>query len=139
MYKPDNFIIQELVDPELYEMFKDNEDVMWRMFDEEALRGLQWLRDRFGSATVNSWERGGDRKWSGMRTTKSPYYSQGSMHSCGKAFDIIFDNYTAEEVREELKLLGNTPHITRYEDDVSWTHMDTKPTNTPDKDYYFKV
>jgi hypothetical protein len=138
LYKPENFIVEELVDPELFEMFKHNQDVLWRMFDPEALMGLQWLRERFGSATVNNWNAGGNRKWSGIRTSKSPYYSKGSMHSCGKAFDIVFENYSAEEVREELKLLGNSPHITRYEDDVSWTHMDTKDTGL-DKDYYFKV
>lgn len=137
VYKCKHFIIEELVDPALYEMFKDNEIVLWRMFDPDLLKGIDWMRDKFGPATINNWKWNGDRKWSGLRSTNSPWYSSGSMHSVGGAADMLFNNFTAEEVREELRNHRSIPFIQRVEDDVSWVHVDTKP-RSDGKLYFFK-
>ena len=82
-----------------------------------------------GTIIINNWLWDGDREWSGLRTPKSSYYSTYSQHTYGRAFDLVFSDYTAEEVREYI--LANQilfPHINRLEDDVSWLHFDLANT-----------
>ena len=127
MYKCKHFEIHELVPPHIYE--KRGEKA-WELLDERALITLDALRDRFGVATVNNYKFGGTRLWSGLRTPDSPYYSETSQHSLGKAFDVVFKYVQAEEVREFI--LNNRdlfPHVTGLELDVSWLHFDVRNTN----------
>lgn len=137
MYVPKHLIIQEIVPRDLYDMFKDPAQ-LFALFDEQVLMGADWLRNRYGTMTCNNWHLGGEFKWSGFRTTESPYYSQGSMHSVGKALDLKFSKISAEEIRADLRKLEYVPHITRIEDGVSWLHIDTKPTNN-NKLHFFKA
>lgn len=137
MYIPKHLIIQEIVPRDLYDMFKDPVQ-LFALFDEQVLMGADWLRNRYGPMTCNNWHLGGDFKWSGFRTTESPHYSPGSMHSVGKALDLKFSKFSAEEIRANLRNLEYVPHITRIEDGVSWLHIDTKPTNK-NKLHFFKV
>ena len=103
-----------------------HEDVLWGMFDENLLRGIDWLRDKFGPITIN----GGSYTQSGLRTKGSSYYSEGSMHSVGKAADLKFKNHTPSEVRQKLKLMESIPYISRIENGTeTWLHVDTKPTD----------
>jgi len=84
--------------------------------------GLGWL--------LNNYKFGGTRLWSGLRTPDSPYYSETSQHSLGKAFDVVFKYVQAEEVREFI--LNNRdlfPYVTGLELDVSWLHFDVRNTN----------
>ncbi len=127
MYICKHFKIHELVPPRIQE--KRGEKA-WELLDERALITLDALRDRFGVATVNNYEYGGNRLWSGLRTPDSPYYSETSQHSLGKAFDVIFKNYEAEEVRKQI--LSNRSdfiHISGLELGVSWLHFDVRNTN----------
>ena len=122
MYKTNHFTITELVPPQVYE---ERGDKAWSLLDDRALKTLDTLRDKFGITTVNSWSWNGDRKWSGLRTPDSPYYSKYSQHSFGREFDCIFRDKTAEEVREYI--LDNQeefPHIRGLELGVSWLHFD---------------
>ncbi len=122
MYKTKHFTITELVPPHVYE---ERGDKAWSLLDDRALKTLDTLRDKFGSTTVNSWSWNGDRMWSGLRTSESPYGSEYSQHRYGRAFDCIFKEKTAEEVREYV--LANQdefPYIRGIELDVSWLHFD---------------
>ena len=127
MYICKHFEIHELVPPSVYEKRGQK---AWELLDERALITLDTLRDHFGVCTVNNYHFGGSRKWSGLRTPESPYYSETSQHSLGKAFDCIFKEVTAEEVRQYiLSHRSEFPHITGLELDVSWLHFDVRNTN----------
>lgn len=139
MYKCKHFKAYELVPPELHADYTENE--IWGMFDRDALRALDWLRDTFGQITVNDWFWGGGYSQSGIRTPSSRYYSRTSMHSSGRAFDCKFKNYKAEEVRKKLKEMETNEEyipkgIRRIENKVSWFHFDSKFTGL-DKIYWF--
>ena len=141
MYKCKHFSIEELVPEELH--MELHEDILWGMFDEDILRFADWLKEFCGGApvTVNNWHWGGIYKQSGIRTKSSEYYSEGSMHSVGKALDLKVKGFTAEGLRNKLRAYeeeGNeVPYISRIEDHtLGWLHADTKPTSR-DKLYYF--
>jgi len=127
--KSNKFKIHELVPLRLFNTI--HPDVLWDMLDDRLIETIDKLKEIFphGSMTINNYMWGGDRGWSGLRTKDSSYYSPTSQHSLGKAVDIIFSEYTTEEVRQYI--LNNSdlfPHITRIEEDVSWLHIDLKYT-----------
>jgi hypothetical protein len=104
----------------------------WMFLDTQALMALDRLRKRFGPMTVNNYYWGGPREWSGLRTKDSPYYSAMSQHSFGKAFDCVFSNCTAEEVRRIILSNPNSLDfelINSLELNVSWLHFDTRNCN----------
>ena len=142
MYHCKHFSIEELVPEELFELL--HEDVLWGLFDEELLKAADWLRDRYGPATINNWKWGGVFNQSGLRTKNSQFYREGSMHSVGKALDMKFSNISAEAVRADLKAMNARgemiPHIRRIEDGVNWVHLDVKPQKGIMKGhvYFFK-
>ena len=125
-YKCEHFKIQELVSQKLYSMV--HEDILWQMFDENLLRGIDWLRDQFGPITINNWHSGGSFKQSGLRTKNSKYYSSLSMHSVGQAADLKFADWTPKQVSEKLRQFSVVPYIMRIENGTTtWLHVDTKP------------
>lgn len=131
MYKCEHFDIEELVTPELHSTV--HEDVLWSMFDTDLLKAIDWLRGRYGSATINNWKWKGAFTQSGIRTKDSVHYSKGSMHSVGKAFDLKFKNVTAQYIRDdlvEMEFRGEEipKGIRRIENKVSWLHVDCKHT-----------
>ena len=133
MYICEHFGIEELVPKEV---FKKRGNKAWELLDESALMTIDKLRDKFGSMTINNWKWGGDRNWSGLRTSDSPYYSAFSQHSFGRAFDIIFKSVTTDEVRNYI--LDNPdefPFISGIEMGTSWLHIDTRNTNRIKKFY----
>ena len=120
------FDISELVPKHMYNM-RGNKN--WRFIDERLISTIDTLKEHFssGTMTINNYKWGGDREWSGLRTSQSPDYSPTSMHSFGKAIDCIFSHYSAEEVR--LYILSNKgffPYIRGMEDTVSWLHVDVR-------------
>ncbi len=126
MYKCKNFIIEELVSPQA---FKDRGQKAWQLLDDRMLITLDRLREKYGSMTVNNWKWGGDREWSGLRTSDSPYFSKYSQHSFGRAADVIFKTVTAEKVRQDM--LANPDdatfeYINSIELGVSWLHFDIR-------------
>lgn len=126
MYKCKHFIIQELVPPHVYE---ERGEKAWELFDDRLLQTIDAIRDHFGvSCTINNWKWGGDRKWSGLRTVESPYYSPYSQHTFGRAADVLVDGLDAERVRQEILKHREEkfPFITAMELDVSWLHIDTR-------------
>ena len=124
------FKIQELVDKNTYSHRGDN---AWLLFDSRAITMLDRLKEVFseGTITVNNWYWGGDREWSGLRTSESPYYSPTSQHTFGRAFDCVFSAYSAEQVRTYLlRHQSEFKYITRLEEGVSWLHFDVANTDT---------
>ena len=129
IYKCKHFAIHELVPPQVFE---DRGDKAWELLDDRLLYTLDQLRNRYGRITVNKWHWGGDRLWSGLRTSGSPYYSQYSQHSFGRAADCLFNELSAEKVRVDIMANPNDPafeYINSVELDVSWLHFDVRNCN----------
>tara|TARA_R110000868_G_scaffold36278_16_gene128896 strand:+ start:313 stop:726 length:414 start_codon:yes stop_codon:yes gene_type:complete len=128
IYTCKHFIIQELV-PE-HVLNDRGIHKPWELLDPRALITLDALRDKFGSCTVNNWKWGGNREWSGLRTEQSPYGTQYSQHRFGRAFDCIFADHTAEEVRTYVMANPEEfPHIGAIELGTSWFHFDCRNCN----------
>lgn len=127
MIKAEHFAVHELVPPEIY---KKRGEKAWQLINPSLINLIDALRGEFGSAKINDYHWGGSRKWSGLRTPDSPYYSMTSQHSLGNAVDILFKNHTADEVRKAItsdpdKWLAICPSIT-LEDKTSWVHIDVR-------------
>lgn len=139
LYKCKHFSIEELVPKMLFDIL--HEDVLWGMFDQELLKAADWLRERYGPATINNWKWAGAFSQSGIRTKDSNFYSEGSMHSVGRALDMKFKNISAEAIRADLKAMNARgdmiPYICRMEDGVSWCHIDVKPQRGLMKGYVY--
>lgn len=131
MYKPQNFIIQELVSPEIYE---EHGEKAWKFLDTRLLRSIQKLRSQFGPAIINNWHMNHNselstRKYSGLRPFDCDVGADMSQHKFGRAADMIFANHTAEEVRRGIREVPERfPYITFVEDNVSWVHIDVRHT-----------
>jgi len=118
------FKIYELVPEHIYNKFGEN---AWRFIDEKLIITIDALKENFpnGTITINNWKWGGDRNWSGLRTPESPYYSQTSIHSLGKAVDMIFSDYSSDEVRTYIKNNLDVFYLIRgIEENISWVHID---------------
>jgi hypothetical protein len=120
------FKIHELVPKKLYQRYGEK---AWRYVDVRLIESIDKLKEHFnlGTMTINNYFWGGSREWSGIRTPDSKWYSYGSQHSYANAFDIIFSDYTAEEVRNYI--INNPhefPHIKGLELGVSWVHLDVR-------------
>ena len=120
------FKIQELVPKEMYERYKDK---CWDFLDPRLIESIDIIKERFNKGTIqiNNWLWNGNRNWSGIRTPDSPYYSPSSMHSWGRAVDMIFSDYDPNEVRQDI--IDNPEiyaHIKGLELDISWVHIDTR-------------
>lgn len=126
MYKPKNFKLQELVPPEIYDKWGDK---AWKFLDTRLLRSIQKLRSHFGPATINNWHIFGDRYYSGLRPFDCTVGAEMSQHKFGRAADMIFRDYNAENVRQGIREFEELfPFITFIEDDVSWLHIDCRHT-----------
>ena len=140
MYKPKHFIIEELVDKKTYE--STPEWKLWAAFDDRLLKTIDFLREEIGvPITINNWKWGGDRQWSGLRPPESPYYSQWSQHSYGRAVDMIFKGIPAPEVRQKIKKLikqgklNRINHSFTFEENmkgkpINWVHLDLRNNNS---------
>jgi len=120
------FKVHELVPKKMYEKYKEK---AWRYVDVRLIESIDKLKEHFnlGTMTINNYQWGGNREWSGIRTPDSTYYSYGSQHSFANAFDIMFSDYTADEVRNYI--IDNQhefPHIKGLELDVTWVHLDVR-------------
>ena len=62
-----------------------------------------------------------------------------SAHRFGRAFDILFKNYTSEQIRDEIRnmpLREEFQFITYIEDDVSWLHIDCRNSKYDDVRFF---
>ena len=129
MIKPEFFKAHEFLPPDSYTRYGERG---FFLIDDRLLRLCDALRDEFGPAKINDYKYGGKRKWSGLRTSDSPYYSTHSQHTFGRAVDILFKQISAEDVREQIKtypnmwlLAGGVKSIT-LEEGTSWLHVDIR-------------
>ena len=126
-----NLYLDEYIPKELYDRFiKAPNRLIW-LLDERLVKLDQYMREIFGSVTINNWFIGGNRNCSGVRL-KSSYckeFTTFSQHSFGRASDKIFKYVTAEEVIEyilEHKEEFMNRGLGGIETDVSWVHTDVR-------------
>ena len=123
-YKPKYFDVRELVTPSVYERFGEK---AFMFIDNRILRTADMLRERFGPITINTWFFGGTSQCRGFRSSDCTIGAAFSQHRFGRALDMSFRNYSAEEIREDMRKNGDNAayeFITRCEDGVSWLHID---------------
>lgn len=144
MYRPEHFIIQELVPPDI---FRQRGKKAWELLDPRMLATIDQLRGRFGPMYINTWHSPtlikayGIRQHSGLRTLdfyierygkrrgKVQYRKSFSQHKYGRAFDALFRDFRAEEIRAYVRANRHEfPYLTAIEDNVSWFHGDVRNT-----------
>ena len=142
MYIPAHFSIEELVPPLVYEQRGER---AWQLLDDRLLMTIDAMRDRFGAMVINTWHSKklqkyfGYRQYSGLRTVGfymdvygddrgyEKYFNSYSQHKYGRAFDALFAQYEAEEVRRIVREeQGRFPYLRAMENNVSWFHGDIR-------------
>lgn len=118
--------VHEFVPEHIYKKYGEK---AWRFIDSRLISSFDTIKERFpnGTVTLNNYFWGGNRHWSGIRTSKSPDYSETSMHSFASAGDAVFSEYEAEEIRQDI--IANPeiyPYIKGIEMGISWLHIDTR-------------
>lgn len=121
-----NLYLDEYIPRQLYEKYKGREHLLINALDPRLIVADQALRDEFGPVIINNWWGGGDRNWSGLRTPGSPYFSQLSQHTFGRASDKIFTRHDANQVREYIDTFWRELGISAIELGVSWVHSDVR-------------
>lgn len=141
-YQPKHFGIYELMPPELVDSVA--EKTLWMLLDERILIAADALRDRYGPMHVNDWKWGGSIRYRGFRPRDYTKCSQFSQHFFGRALDMIPQDISAEEIRQDLRdnfqvglnLYDGINYIRRIENNVSWLHIDNANTGL-DYIYFF--
>ena len=128
-YRPKHFKLAELVDPYFLTM---PEDEVWAMIDDNALRAIDAMRDKFGPLRIN----GRGYTESGLRRSNTKTGAKMSQHKMGKAFDLkpLQKGVTVRMMYDWI--IANQPKayamgIRRVEDHrftPSWLHLDSKDT-----------
>ena len=137
MYKCKYFGIKELVSPLVYKQFGD---FAWSFFDENFLKDLDLIREKWGSPIIiNDWAWGGQYKESGLRCNmdslvkgKSRPYLSG--HVLGKGADPKPRNKKVIELHDFIiKISKEFKSIRRIEAFIktpTWVHVDGLNTDS---------
>lgn len=132
-YRPKHFTLAQLVDPHF---LTTPEDEVWAMLDENALRAIDALRDKFGPLLIN----GRGYTESGLRRPDTKTGAKFSQHKMGKAFDIKPGDYHVTVRKMYNWIIANQSDayamgIRRVEGyaytsrgSVPWLHIDSKDT-----------
>lgn len=128
-YRPKHFKLAELVDPHF---LTTPEDEVWAMLDENALRAIDALRDKFGPLRIN----GNGYTESGLRRPDTKTGAKMSQHKYGRAFDLkpLQKGVTVRMMCDWIIANQSDAYamgIRRVEDHrftPSWLHIDSKDT-----------
>lgn len=146
MYKPQYFKAHEFVPPHVYTKWGERS---FMFIDDRVLKVMDFIRENIGAPiTINNYKWNGDREWSGLRTPQSPWYSELSQHSFGRAVDFLVKGYTPQEVHnllevwlgrnEEFRSIVTSITVEEYEDGgITWVHLDIR--NGEDGVNYFYI
>lgn len=137
IYKCRHFKLQELVSPIVFDKYGE---FAWSFFDENILKDLDTIRQRFGSAIViNSWLFGGQTTQCGLRSNMDSLVKEKktlycSAHCMGKAFDLhAYDNAALFDLIYKMINQGELLAIKRLESRSNtqdgWVHIDSFQSN----------
>lgn len=125
-----NFYLQEFVPEREFKLLSAK---ALNLIDFRIVQFAQSLRDFIGKPiTVNNWDIGGSRQYSGWRPHDCPVGAQYSQHKYGRANDIVVEGMSGQELRSIViknydKLFK--PFITTIEDGTdTWLHADCRYT-----------
>ena len=133
----ENFYLDEFIDKDTYLSYEAKGE-LWKLtlcLDKRIINGVQLLRDKIGvPLVINNWSTGFNRNWSGLRNNKSPYYSETSQHSYGRAIDVV-SGLGGELMRKfiDKHWVDFKPYFTRVEGGVDWLHVDCGYVDNNDK------
>jgi len=144
----DYFIIQELVDPTVYNKYGE---MSWKFIDDRLLECLLIVRQELNAPiSINNWFYGGNFTQRGLRHNMSPLVSTKnklylSAHIFGKAVDFDVSGMTAVDVRKWI--VDNPkkfPYKIRLERNlngkpITWVHLDIMSDESKPKVYQFDV
>ena len=121
------FSVDEFIPQHLYEKLGDK---AIEQMNPKIIEVANVLRDLTGTPlSCNTWKWGGNRNWSGLRDSTSPYYSATSQHSNGNAIDLV-SKRPAHELRAViLEHPDLFPEVTFLECGITWVHIDVRPSN----------
>ena len=130
-----NFITQELVPTEIYELL--GEDSL-KLMDKKLIETLLFIRKKLDRGiTINTKYKGGRYNLRGYRPKNCAIGALYSAHKEGLALDFDVEGMTANDVRSWLKANENLlPHPIRCENGVSWVHIDVR-VKVGHKVYFF--
>lgn len=113
-----HFDIEELVSSQVFNIIGDD---AIKLFDPKALESLEAIREILNVPLIcNNWAEGGNRDDCGYRDKLCTIGAPKSAHKEGKAFDLISNKMSAQEMRSLLlKNQSLLPHNIRIEDEVS--------------------
>jgi hypothetical protein len=142
--KPDNFVLQELVCPDV---FKQYGEFAWNFFDPRLLITLDRIRAKLNKRIfINNWQDDGNYSQRGLRCLICPIVKgkyntlYESAHMVGKGVDFDVEGLLAEEVRLWIAANKNIwPYPIRLERDVEWVHLDLFDMDNDQKVYLFKA
>lgn len=124
-----NFQLWELVPKAVYD--KRGAQAIECM-DFRILSSVDDLRDNLAAEgydngfIVCNWKSGGGKQYSGLRTPKSPDYSETSQHSFGRAIDFTTKTPVKVIHKHILENLDKYPNIRFIEIDIGWCHVDCR-------------
>lgn len=124
-YVPKFFEPYELVPKATYNLLKKKPWIIWQLFDTRVLLVADHIRRRYGKMVVNTWFWGGEHQYRGWRSPACRIGAKYSQHRFGRALDLVPQEVTAEEIRQDIKK-GIIPHVTCIEGGVSWLHLDVR-------------
>ena len=129
IYKPKHFPIEELIPESMMHLPGHR---LWMLFDPRGLLTLDMLRKRYGAMVVNNYKYDGDNHFCGYRPPNCKVGSEFSQHRFGRGFDPHPTDFTAEDIRQDIKQLNYEQRnsvglggIRRMEEGISWLHFDT--------------
>ncbi len=96
MYICIHFNIKELVSKTVYNFYKPKygEMFIWKFFDEQVLKDLDYIREKWGrEIIINNWSRGGNLFQCGLRCNTDPIVKAKTTpylggHNLAKGFDL---------------------------------------------------
>lgn len=132
-YKSKHFKLYELVSPEVFDKYGER---AWQFFDPLLLVAMDLLyddlRELTGAITVNNWKWDGAYKESGLRSLTYGSADGYSLHKLGKAMDMKFAKFTAEQIRTHI--FNNKDRYWMIKGvelkTPTWVHIDTRNVDT---------
>jgi hypothetical protein len=128
-----NFILQEFIDPEIYQIKKEKSI---ELIDRRIVLVAQLIKEIFDvPVMINNWHEGGGYKESGLRKFLTKTGAPFSQHKYGRAADLKIEGWDDyEKVRDvirdywdNLRVLGLTTIETGT---PTWLHIDCRFTGS---------
>ena len=131
-----NFILQELVPPEIYHQFGEK---AWQFLDPRLVSLADYVREFFNKPmTINNWDSGGTMTLRGFRPPATAIGGNLSQHKFGRAIDININDMSAQAVYKAIIdnkadfMAHNLSTVENINATPTWCHLDIRYTGITD-------